>query len=223
MLTKERFEQYFDLEKIKNKKVIVDDPIKNKKFVYIEEIDGKKYYIKKYSPYRLNHKIWMLIGIKKDLATHYKIISEKLKRLNILHAEPIYILKNKKSLFNIESLIVMKDCGKMLPEYGVEEKLIKKFMEYFLTIIENQIYPTDYNIWGALVNEQKELILIDFDAYRLKWFVTKKFKKYVLEKYKKNFYEDYEEENSKKILNEFRKYSDSIKENIEKVKVTLKL
>ncbi|UUV19298.1 hypothetical protein NRK67_07575 [Fusobacteria bacterium ZRK30] len=220
MLDGDYFRGYFDSGELKKKKCLRD--YHGRRNVYIEEIDGEIYYIKKYRPHK-QRKRGIAFGVTRDRAEHYKYISEKLKKIGILHAQPLVVLVNRISFFERESLYVTKDLGTPFNESQRTKKHLKIFFEYFLLLLENEIYPTDYNLGGALIGKDNELYLIDFDAYRLKWIVTKKFKKYVLEKYKKNFYEDYEEENSKKILNDFRKYSDLIKENIEKVKAILKL
>ena len=210
------FMDYFNSEKLKGKKCIRND--RDKKNVYMEEIDGEIYYIKKYKAYG-RRKRNMAFGLKRDPALYYKDISEKLKKIGIPHAEPFVIQVNRTSFFQRESLYVTKKAGVHLEEYGYNDRLIQTFFDYFLLILKNRIYPTDYNTDGALVNSSGQLVLIDFDAYRQKIFLTKKFKKYVFIKLKKNFYKDFSDEIRKKYV----EYKKIIDENLEVVKRELSL
>lgn len=216
MFKENYFKDYFDSEKLKNKNCIRND--RDKKNVYIEEIDGEIYYIKKYKAYG-RRKRNMAFGLKRDPARYYKDISEKFKKIGIPHAEPLVVLVNRTSFFERESLYVTKKAGVHLEEYGIDKKLIQKFFDYFITMLKNKIYPTDYNTDGALVNSEGKLVLIDFDAYRQKIFLTRKFKEYVFIKFKNNFYKDF----SEKIREEYIQYKKLIDENLETVKKELNL
>lgn len=216
MLNENYFRDYFDSKKLKKKKCLRD--YHGRRNVYEEIIDGEKYYIKKYRPHK-QRKRGIAFGVIRDRAEHYKYISDKLKKIGIPHAEPLVVLVNRISFFERESLYVTKKAGVHLEEYGIDKKLIQKFFDYFITMLKNKIYPTDYNTDGALVNSERELVLIDFDAYRQKIFLTRKFKEYVFIKFKNNFYKDF----SEKIREEYVQYKKLIDENLETVKKELNL
>jgi len=187
MVNREKFLEYFDENKTKEKKCIQNT--KNRRIVFMEEINGEKYYIKKYIP-RKQRKRSIAFGLQRDRAEHYKFISGKLEKLNIPHIKPEFVIINKKSFFERESILVTKDGGVPLVEisnFHQNMKLLDKFFDYFIRLCKNGIYPTDYNYKGTLVNND-ELYLIDFDSYRTKLVVTKKFKKYVIYKLARRTY-----------------------------------
>jgi len=210
------FRDYFDPKKLKKKKCLRD--YHGRRNVYEEIIDGEKYYIKKYRPHK-QRKRGIAFGVIRDRAEHYKYISDKLKKIGIPHAEPLVVLVNRISFFERESLYVTKDLGDPVEEVEINKKHLEKFLNYFLLLLENKIYSTDYNLGGALIGKDDELYLIDFDAYREKLFLTVKFKKYVFEKFKENFYIGLNEEFRKEYLN----YKEMIDLNLELVKKELKL
>lgn len=220
MFKENYFQDYFNLEKLKDKNCIRND--RDKKNVYMEEIDGKIYYIKKYKAYG-RRKRNMAFGLKRDPALYYKDISEIFKKIGIPHAEPLVVLVNRTSFFERESLYVTKKAGFHLEEYGYSDRLIQTFFDYFIIILKNKIYPTDYNTDGALVNSDGKLVLIDFDAYRQKIFLTKKYKKYVFLKLKKNFYIDFEKDISIELREKFKKYKNIINTNTELVRKELSI
>ena len=216
MFNKDYFRGYFDPEELKKKKCLRN--YHGRRNVYEEIIDGEKYYIKKYRPHK-QRKRGIAFGVIRDRAEHYKYISDKLKKIGIPHAEPLVVLVNRISFFERESLYVTKDLGSPVGEVEINKKHLKKFLNYFLLLLENKIYSTDYNLGGALIGKDDELYLIDFDAYREKLFLTVKFKKYVFEKFKGNFYIGLNEKFRKEYLN----YKEMIDLNLELVKKELKL
>lgn len=152
--------------------------------VFYKEIGEKKFYIKKYVPYGKAEKR-IAFGLQKDRAEHYKFISNRLKKLEIKHIEPYYIKVNRYSFFKRASILVTKDGGISLENYidNFEQHLdwFKYFFDLFIYLCKNGIYCTDYNPGGVLINSEGELVLIDFDAYKTKLFLTKKYKKYLIE------------------------------------------
>lgn len=220
MLNEDYFRGYFDPKELKKKKCLRD--YYGRRNVYEEKINGEIYYIKKYKAYG-RRKRNMAFGLKRDPALYYKDISEKFKKIGIPHAEPLVVLVNRTSFFERESLYVTKKAGIHLEEYGYSDRLIQTFFDYFIIILKNGIYPTDYNTDGALVNSEGKLVLIDFDAYRQKMFLTKKYKKYVFLKLKKNFYIDFENDISRELRGEFKEYKNTINTNIELVRKELSI
>lgn len=176
------FLEYFNDEKLKSKDCIKN--YKNRKVVFYKEIGEKKFYIKKYVPYGKAEKR-IAFGLQKDRAEHYKFISNRLKKLEIKHIEPYYIKVNRYSFFKRASILVTKDGGISLENYidNFEQHLdwFKYFFDLFIYLCKNGIYCTDYNPGGVLINSEGELVLIDFDAYKTKLFLTKKYKKYLIE------------------------------------------
>ena len=183
------------MEKLKYKNCLRN--YKDRRIIFFEEIDGEKYYIKKYVPHK-QRKRSIALGLQRDRAEHYKFISDKLCKLGIPHIKPELVIINKKSFFERESLLITKDGGVPLGEMTdfdkiQNRKLLDKFFDYFIAVCKNGIYPTDYNFGGALVNKE-ELYLIDFDPYRTKLIVTKKFKEYVIHKLERRMYLDTQRE-----------------------------
>lgn len=220
MVNENYFRSYFNSEKLKTKNCIKD--YHGRRNVYTEKINGETLYIKKYKPYG-RRKRNIAFGLRRDRALHYKDISERLKKLGILHAEPLVILVNRTSFFERESLYVTKDLGIPLEDYKYNDRLIQTFLNYFIMMLKNKIYPTDYNLGGALVNFSGNLFLIDFDAYRQKIFLTKKYKKYIFSKLKKNFYIDFENNISSELREEFKEYENIINTKIELVRKELSI
>lgn len=175
------FLEYFNDEKLKSKDCIRN--YKDRKVVFFREIDGEKFYIKKYVPYGKAEKR-IAFGLQKDRAEHYKFISDKFKKLGVKHVEPYYIKVNRYSFFKRTSILVTKDGGISLENYvdKFEEHLdwFKYFFDLFIYLCKNGIYCTDFNPDGILVNSKGELVLIDFDAYKTKLFLTKKYKRYLI-------------------------------------------
>lgn len=176
------FLEYFNEEKLKSKDCIRN--YKNRKVVFFKEIDGKRFYIKKYVPYGKVEKR-IAFGLTQDRAEHYKFISDKFKKLGVKHVEPYYLKVKRYSFFKRASLLVTEDNGVSLEKYiaNFEEHLewFKYFFDLFIYLCKNGIYCTDYNPDGMLINSKGELVLIDFDAYKTKFFLTKKYKKYLIE------------------------------------------
>ncbi|MEJ6466106.1 hypothetical protein [Fusobacterium ulcerans] len=163
---------------------------KSNRIVYREEIDGKIYYIKKYIM-KKKDSFFCNLGIKNDLAKHYEKISKELKRINVLHVEPEYISVRSKNIFQRTAILVMKDGGitleSYIKNYEIEQEYFKIFFNLFVKLCQNKIYSRDYNLEGALLGKDGELRLIDFDKYRIKRIVTKKFKKKLIENLKENY------------------------------------
>ena len=191
MVNREIFIKYFDEDRIKDENCIQNT--QNRRIIFTEEIEGERYYIKKYVPHK-QRKRAIAFGLQRDRAEHYKFISEKLDKLGIPHIRPEFVIINRKSFFQRESLLVTKYGGIPLgkiPDFDQihKRKLLDKFFDYFIVLCKNGIYPTDYNFGGALVKDEG-LYLIDFDPYRTKLFLTKKFKKYVIHKLERRMYLD---------------------------------
>ncbi|VEH39924.1 Uncharacterised protein [Fusobacterium varium] len=83
----------------------------------------------------------------------------------------------------------MKDGGTPLDNYIYNYKdkldLFKEFFNIFIRLCQNGIYSKDYNLEGALLGNDGKLRLIDFDKYRIKKIVTKKFKKKLIDNLRK--------------------------------------
>ena len=99
----------------------------------------------------------------------------------------------------------MKDGGVSLNNYisNYEEKVnfFIEFFNIFIRLCQNGIYSKDYNLEGALLGNDGKLRLIDFDKYRIKKIVTKKFKKKLIDNLRKN----YIKKNREKGFEEFLK------------------
>lgn len=105
------------------------------------------------------------------------------------HVEPYYIKVKKYSFFKRTSILVTKDSGISLENYidNFEEHLdwFNYFFDTFILLCKNGIYCTDYNPDGMLINDKKELVLIDFDAFKTKFILTGKYKKYIIKQLEK--------------------------------------
>ena len=176
----------------------------NNRIVYREEIDGEIFYIKKYIMKKRDSFLSNL-GIKNDLAKHYQKVSRKLKEINILHIVPEYIAVKNENMLQRTAILVMKDGGTPLNDYinDYEEKLefFKEFFNIFIKLCKNKIYSRDYNLEGALLGKDEKLRLIDFDKYRIKKIITKKFKEKLINNLKKS----YLKKNRKKSFEDFLK------------------
>ena len=176
----------------------------NNRIVYREEIDGEIFYIKKYIMKKRDSFLSNL-GIKNDLAKHYQKVSRKLKEINVLHIVPEYIAVKNENMLQRTAILVMKDGGTPLNDYinDYEEKLefFKEFFNIFIKLCKNKIYSRDYNLEGALLGKDEKLRLIDFDKYRIKKIITKKFKEKLINNLKKS----YLKKNRKKSFEDFLK------------------
>lgn len=188
MIDTKIFDKYLTLEGNESDKIKCLTNRANR-FVYLEEINGEKYYIKKYIPQ--NRKKWrILFGIQKDYAIHYKFISDKLKSMNVPHAEPVYI-KSKIIGLNKVSILVTKHAGinleKNMESFPYEKQIdfVKRFYSFYKIMYKNGVYVTDYNFEGLLVDENDGLHLIDFDCFKTKFYLTKKYKKHLQYEIKK--------------------------------------
>lgn len=177
---------------------------KNTRMVYKEEVNGEVFYIKKYIM-KKRDSFFSNLGIKNDSAKHYEKISEELEKTNILHIKSEYISVKKEGLFRRTAILVMKDGGTPLDNYIYNYKdkldLFKEFFNIFIRLCQNGIYSKDYNLEGALLGNDGKLRLIDFDKYRIKKIVTKKFKKKLIDNLRKN----YIKKNREKGFEEFLK------------------
>lgn len=85
------------------------------------------------------------------------------------------------SFFDRVSIIVTKDCGQtfenFVNDFEKNKDLITKFYDFFILLIKNKIYPTDYNTGGMLIDNKGILRLTDFDDYKINSFLTTNFKK----------------------------------------------
>ena len=174
------------------------------RIVYREEINGEIFYIKKYIM-KKRDSFFSNLGIKNDSAKHYEKISEELEKTNILHIKSEYISVKKEGLFRRTVILVMKDGGVSLNNYisNYKEKVnfFIEFFNIFIRLCQNGIYSKDYNLEGALLGNDGKLRLIDFDKYRIKKIVTKKFKKKLIDNLRKN----YIKKNREKGFEEFLK------------------
>ncbi|WP_047383582.1 hypothetical protein [Cetobacterium sp. ZWU0022] len=175
---------YFDDEKIKMKDCIVNNP--KKKFVFREVIGNEVFFIKKYTPHgkkalRIN------LFVKRDRAEHYEYISNELKKIDIPHIEPLKVVVKKKSFFKRESLVVTKDGGEVFEdvlrrlELKTQKEMIDIYFNYYVKMAKNKIYVTDYNLSGALIGNDGVIRLIDFDAYKKRYYLTRRLKNRILE------------------------------------------
>ena len=189
MLDKEKiFLEYFNKEKLKSEDCIKN--YKDRKVIIKKEIDGKVYFIKKYVPYGKREKA-IAFGLQKDRAKHYEYISKKLDEIGINHVRAVYSKIKKETFFKRSSILVTEyggiPLGELAKEYKQNISLFKEFFNIFIKLCKNKIYCTDYNFGGILVNDKRELLLIDFDAYKTKIFLTKKFKKKLIEQLQKMY------------------------------------
>lgn len=176
------FLEYFNKEKLDSKECVKN--YKNRKIIFKIKIEDQWYYIKKYVPYRMREKA-MALGLQRDRAKHYEFISKKMKKLGIKHVEPYYTKVRRYSFFKRASILVTKDGGISLENYVKDFKNHKEWFKYFFDtyvyLAKNGVYCTDYNPDGMLVNENGELLLIDFDAFKTKIYLTNKYKEYLIE------------------------------------------
>lgn len=174
------------------------------RIVYREEINGEIFYIKKYIM-KKRDSFFSNLGIKNDLAKHYEKVSKELKKINVLHVKSEYINIRREGLFKRTVILVMKDGGVSLNNYisNYKEKVnfFIEFFNIFIRLCQNGIYSKDYNLEGALLGNDGKLRLIDFDKYRIKKIVTKKFKKKLIDNLRKN----YIKKNREKGFEEFLK------------------
>ena len=128
-----------------------------------------------------------------------------MKEINILHIAPEYIAVKNENMLQRTAILVMKDGGTPLNDYinDYEEKLefFKEFFNIFIKLCKNKIYSRDYNLEGALLGKDEKLRLIDFDKYRIKKIITKKFKEKLINNLKKS----YLKKNRKKSFEDFLK------------------
>lgn len=175
-----------------------------KRTVYKEKINEEIFYIKKYT-LRKKESFLSNLKIKSDPAMHYKEISDELNKINILHVLPEYINVRSESLFQRTVILVMKDGGIPLNEYisNYEEKLdlFNEFFNIFIKLCKNRIYSRDYNLEGALIGKDRNIRLIDFDKYRIKKNINKRFKRKIIDNLRKS----YIKKNRKKEFEEFLK------------------
>ena len=175
------FLEYFNKEKLNSIDCIRN--YKDRKVIFKKEIDGKIYFIKKYVPYGKREKA-IAFGLQRDRAKHYEYISKKLDKIGINHVHAIYSKVKRTSFFKRSSILVTEYGGEILGDYIDNYKdnidLFKDFFNIFIKLYENGIYCTDYNFGGILVNDKRELLLIDFDAYKTRIFLNKSFRKKLL-------------------------------------------
>ena len=176
----------------------------NNRIVYKEEINGEVFYIKKYIM-KKKDSFFSNLGIKNDLAKHYEKVSKELKKINVLYVKSEYINVKREGLFERTAILVMKDGGVSLnnyiPNYKEKVDFFIEFFNIFIRLCQNGIYSKDYNLEGALLGKDSKLRLIDFDKYRIKKIVTKKFKKKLID----NLRKDYIKKNREKGFEEFLK------------------
>ena len=175
------FLEYFNKEKLNSIDCIRN--YKDRKVIFKKEIDGKIYFIKKYVPYGKREKA-IAFGLQRDRAKHYEYISKKLDEIRINHVHAVYSKVKRTSFFKRSSILVTEYGGEILGDYIDNYKdnidLFKDFFNIFIKLYKNGIYCTDYNFGGILVNDKRELLLIDFDAYKTKIFLNKSFRKKLL-------------------------------------------
>lgn len=209
------FLKYFS-DKINNSSECIKNH-KNKRVVFLRNIDGKNYYIKKY--YLPGRRGKMLaLGLREDKVDRNIRISRELDKLKIAHVKIVFSAKRRLSLLQNVSMIVTEEGGKVLADfisdYGENKELFLNFFNLFIKLCRNNIFPDDYSYTNVLVNENKELVLFDFDEYKTKsFFITNKFKKKILQNLKDCLLEE-----KAKEFSEFVQFS---YQEIERVKIEL--
>ncbi|MGL5982213.1 MAG: hypothetical protein ACRCZR_02705 [Cetobacterium sp.] len=210
---------YFDDVRIKEKECLVSNP--KKKFVFKEEVNGEVFFIKKYTPHG-RRAVRINLFLKKDMGLHYKYISDLLKKIEIPHVEAFAVEIRKKSFFKRETILVTKYGGEVLEEklrelnINEQKELLNIYFDYFIKMFKNGIYVTDYNLSGALIDEKNRIKLIDFDAYKKRFFLTNKLKKRIVE-------EIYKHHNLEALGGYSQKFVDYTEYKIEAVLKELKL
>lgn len=175
---------YFDEERIKNKKCIVN--LKGKRYVFREEKNGKVFFIKKYTPHG-KRKLRIYFGIERDQAKYNQYISDELTKIGIDHVKPLRIEVKKGKFFDRESVLLTEYGGETLLkklkslDLETQKKVLKKYFYAYKKMAKAGIYVTDYNYDGALLDENNNLKLIDFDTYKKILFFTKKKKKHLID------------------------------------------
>ena len=177
---------------------------KNKILVYKENVEGTNFYIKKYIPYG-KRKIRMAFGIYDDRAIHYEKVVKYLEKLDLPYVKLEYKKIKKITFFDRVSIIVTKDCGvtfeNFVNDFKKNKELIIKFYDFFILLIKNKIYPTDYNTGGMLIDNKGILRLTDFDDYKINSFLTTSLKRRLI----RNLSRIYLEEIRTKECEEFLK------------------
>jgi len=197
--------QFFDkyLEKNENFGECISNH-KNKILVYKENVEGTNFYIKKYIPYG-KRKIRMAFGIYDDRAIHYEKVVKYLEKLDLPYVKLEYKKIKKITFFDRISIIVTKDCGvtfeNFVNDFKKNKELIIKFYDFFILLIKNKIYPTDYNTGGMLIDNKGILRLTDFDDYKINSFLTTSLKRRLI----RNLSRIYLEEIRTKECEEFLK------------------
>ena len=161
---------------------------KNKRVVFKKEINGQNYYIKKFCLPGRRGKL-LALGLREDKVNRNIRISQELEKLNIPHVKIVFSYKEKISFLKSVSLLVTEEGGEVLGNFVWEfekyRELFVKFFDLFIKLCKNNIYPDDYSYINVLVNGKKELVLFDFDEYKIpRFFKTKKFKKRILQNLK---------------------------------------
>ncbi|MGF6905615.1 hypothetical protein [Fusobacterium sp. PH5-44] len=198
------FLEYFEDEKKKSNECIKN--YRNKRLIFLKNIDEKKYYIKKYFLPGRRGKM-LALGLREDKVDKNVRISKELDKLKINHVKIVFFAKRKLSLFQNVSILVTEDGGRVfadfISEYTKYKELFINFFDLFIKLCKNNIYPDDYSYINVLVNERKELVLFDFDEYKMrKFFITNKFKKKILQNLKDCLIEE-----EMKKFDEFVKFS----------------
>lgn len=174
---------YFDDEKIKTKECIVN--LKGKRYVFREKKNGKVFFIKKYTPHG-KRKLRIYFGIERDQASYNQYISNELTKIGVDHIKPLQIQIKKGRFFDRESVLVTEDGGETLLkklkslDLETQKKVLRKYFDAYKKMAKAGIYVTDYNYEGALLDEENNLRLIDFDTYKKILFLTKSKKKHLV-------------------------------------------
>lgn len=208
-------EKYFDDKINDNNEVVVN--YCNRRIVFYSKNlfeNGVDVYIKKYILHK-KPKLMVMLGLKKNPCDHYKNVTKKIKEIGLGVVEAEIVLEKRENFFNRKYIIVTKNCGKDL--FFLEKKFENykdvyiNFFNFFIKLCQNKIYPTDYNLGGALINNKNELVLIDLDSYK----IDKKLDKKLIEKVIKGL-----ENNYKKGVHE-EKFVSFFKEQVKRVKKEL--
>lgn len=178
--------EYFNkyLEEKSNLTAEVISNNKGKIIVYREKIENEIIYIKKYKPYYFREKFWLKLKLRKDKVEHYLNICKLLDKIKINNVKPLYIKIKKYSFFERASIIVMKNGGESLENkiknFIEAKEILKEYFDIFIKLCKNHIYPYDYNLGGALIGKNGEIVLIDFDGYKREIFLSTSKKRHLI-------------------------------------------
>lgn len=152
----------------------------NSRKIYRSNIGNESYYFKKYSYRSLDKKLKNLI--RKSAALRALKTSYLLLEKNIPVVKPVLALTYKHDFLTYDSLFVTEDFGgNTVRDLFIENynnrffiiNTLKKLVEVFLDLYENNILHKDPNLVNFLFNNNK-IVLVDVDDIVKFPFLTKK-------------------------------------------------